>query len=618
MGQEDSIYKPAGGRVAPDPGRMNAMRRLFAQQVAAATPDGGGVDLNLLSDIVVSEYLRGSAGDGQADHLRAVLENMAQGLCLFDGAQRLIICNQRYAEIYGLSSEHVRPGTTLREIVEYRHLMKTTPAMSPAEYLLWRDQVAETNAPHDSTVELLDGRMIAIRHQPMPDGGWVSTHEDITKRLQTARDLDRLSRHFPVTGLPNRTTIAGMLQELLNRPTRNAPCTVLLLGLDGLKDVNDTMGRTAGDVLLRILSERIRNTLRPADLLGHVSASEFVVVQCEAPQPAEGFQLMRRLIEIMEQPVELDGQHVVVGVSGGLAVTIKTGQDADTLLQNASVALNRAKAEGRGRFRLFEPEMDEWMQARLSLESDLREAVASMAFEMRYQPQCDTKTRRVVGFEALLRWKHRVRGAVDPGLFIPLAEEIGLIGRIGEWTLQQACFEASHWPSEIGIGVNLSPFQLKDPNLPHIVAAALQQTGLLPSRLQLEITETSLMADRAAAALILAGLRETGVSIAIDDFGTGYSSLSHLPNLPFDTIKIDRSFVVKLGEGEAHDAIMRAILGLSASLGASCTAEGVETEGQLAFLAREGCAKVQGYLLGYPLLASEIHALLLPALAGCN
>ena len=589
----------AGQRIAPESSTANAMRRRLARQVAAATPENGGVDPSVLSDGVAAHAVQ----------FRAVLENMAQGLCLFDKKQQLIVCNHRYAEIYGLSAEHVRPGATLREIVEQRYLKKTTPAMSPAEYLLWRDQVEQANEPHDSTVELLDGRMIAIRHQPMPDGGWLATHEDITARLQTARDLAHLSRNSAVTGLPNRATITDLLQEVLNRPTRLAPCAVLLLGLDGMKDVNDTMGRRVGDAMLRILSERVRNSLRPADLLGHVSVSEFIVVQCEASQPAAGLELMRRLIDVVGQPVDLEAQQMVVGVNGGIAVGTGSGLQAETLLQNSSVALNRARAEGRDQFRLFEPQMDDWMQARRSLESDLRETVASMAFDMRYQPQFDTKTKRVVGFEALLRWEHRLRGPVDPGVFIPLAEEIGLIGRIGEWTLQQACVEASRWPDHIGIAVNLSPFQLKA-NLPDMVATALRQSGLSASRLELEITETSMMTDRPTAALILAGMRGTGVKVAIDDFGTGYASLSHLSDLPFDTIKIDRSFVAKLGEGKAHDAIVQAIIGLSATVGASCTAEGVETEAQLTFLARENCTKVQGYLLGLPLLASEIPAIL--------
>ena len=585
------------------------MGRRLVRQVAAATPENGFVNPSVLCDTVAAPSSRALAGGDHAVQFQAVLDNMAQRLCLFDEKQQLIVCNHRYAEIYGLSAEHVRPGATLREIVEQRYLKKTTPAMSPAEYLLWRDQVEQANEPHDSTVELLDGRMIAIRHQPMPDGGWLATHEDITARLQTARDLAHLSRNFAVTGLPNRATIADLLQEVLNRPTRPASCAVLLLRLNGMNDVNDTMGRRAGDAMLRILSERVRNTLRPADLLGHVSVSEFIVVQCEAPQPAAGFELMRRLINVVGQPVELEGQQMAVGVNGGIAVGIGSGLQAETLLQNSSIALNRARAEGRDQFRLFEPQMDDWMQARRSLESDLREAVVSMAFDMRYQPQFDTKTKRVVGFEALLRWEHPVRGPVDPGVFIPLAEEIGLIGRIGEWTLQQACVEASRWPDQIEIAVNLSPLQLKA-DLPEMVSTALGQSNLLASRLEIEITETSMMADRPTAALILGKIRDTGVRIAIDDFGKGYASLSHLSDLPFDTIKIDRSFVAKLGEGKAHDAIVRAIIGLSATVGASCTAEGVETEAQLTFLARENCTKVQGYLLGHPLAAPEIPAIL--------
>ena len=592
---------------------MTAMRHLFASQLAGATRADGSVDQEALSAIVTGFYTRARAAS-QADAARfsAVLENMAQGLCFFDSEQRLIVCNQRYAEIYGLRPEHVAPGTTLRDIVEQRYLAGSTPAMTTAEYLQWRDKVAEGDRPHDSVLQLQNGRAIGIRHQPMPGGGWVATHEDITERRETERQLAHLELHHAVTGLPNRTLLAAQLQEALGRASATAPCAALALSLDGFRAVNDTFGRTVGEGLLRAMAERLRQRLRPGDLLGQPGGNEFVIVQSDLAQPAEATRLAEQLLTLVAEPAVVDGQRLVASASIGIAVAFAAGLDADTFMKNANIALQRAKTEGRGRYRLFEPAMDEMVQARRLLELDLREAVGRMAFELHYQPQFDIRTRQVTGFEALLRWTHPVRGAVPPGAFIPVAEEIGLIGQIGEWVLRQACADAASWPERISVAVNVSALQLNDGALPGIVADALRHSGLAPSRLELEITESRMVENTASAGAMLSQLRAGGVRIAMDDFGTGYSSLSYLPSLSFDKIKIDRSFVMKLGQAPAHAAIVRAIVNLCSSLGVACIAEGVETEAQLAILALEGCAMAQGNLLGRPSPARAIAGLLRP------
>lgn len=595
----------------PDPATAPALQALLARHLAEFTRPDGSFDQHALLTVLTESNARAlTASQAHAVQFRAVLENMAQGVCLFDGEQRLIVCNHHYAEIYGLRAEHVQTGTTLRDIVEQRYQARTTPAMSPAEYLQWRDEVGQSQQPHTSVVELQDRRVIAIRHQPMPDGGWVATHEDITDRLETERQLGYLARHDVVTGLPNRTMLAEQLKEVLSRTSRMAPCAVLSLSLDGFRAVNDTLGRQVGDELLRIMAGRLRKHLCHTDLLGSQGANEFVIVQCGAGQPEAAVRLAEALLELIGEPSKIEGQQVVVKPSIGIAMAFTAGQDADALIKNADVARQWAKTDACGHFRLFEPEMDDVVQTRRRLEIDLRDAVSHMSFQIHYQPQFNLRARRMSGFEALLRWNHPVRGSVLPAGFIPLAEEIGLIGRIGRWVLEQSCAQAASWPDDMSVAVNVSAVQLQDGTLPSVVAAALCSSGLSPSRLELEITETCMVENASTAAAMLNEIRATGVRIAMDDFGTGYSSLSSLPTLPFDKIKIDRSFISKLGEGPAHTAIVRAIVDLCASLGVTCIAEGVETVEQLAMLHHENCNEVQGFLLGRPVPAQDVPSML--------
>ena len=588
-----------------------ALLALFARQFTEATRSDGSLDRDALLTAVTEFTARAlTASQAQTVQFRAILENMAQGFCLFDSEQRLIVCNHRYAEIYGLRAEHVQPGATLRDIVEHRYQVQTTPAMPWAEYLQWRDEVGQSQQPHTSVVELQDRRMIAIRHQPMPGGGWVATHEDITDRLETERRLGYLARHDVVTGLPNRAMLAEQLKDVLSHTSRTVPCAVLSLSLDGFRAVNDTLGRQVGDLLLRTMAGRLRQHLCHTDLLGLQGTNEFVIVQCGAAQPESAIRLAELLLQLIGEPSTIKGQQVVVKPSIGIVTASMAGQDADALIKSADVARHWAKTDARGHFRLFEPEMDDAVQTRRRLEMDLRDAVSRMAFQIHYQPQFNLRACRMSGFEALLRWDHPVRGSVLPAGFILLAEKIRLIGRIGQWVLEQACVQAASWPDGMSVAVNVSAVQLQDGTLPSVVAAALRRSGLSPSRLELEITETCMVENASTAAAMLNEIRATGVRIAMDDFGTGYSSLSSLPTLPFDKIKIDRSFVSKLGKGPAHTAIVRSIVDLCTSLGVTCIAEGVETEEQLAMLHRENCNEVQGFLLGRPAPAQDVPSML--------
>ncbi len=548
----------------------------------------------------------------------AALENMSQGLCFFDGAQRLIISNRRYAEMYRISPEDLKPGTHLCEIVDRRFEAGSFPAMTRAEYLAWREKVAVSNVPNDSVVELRDGRTFAIRHQPMPDGGWVSTHDDITEQRRTETRIAHMARHDALTGLANRVLLHERLEEALARAKRADPCAVLFLDLDHFKAINDSQGHPAGDRLLRAVATRMRQLVREIDTIARIGGDEFAIIQESVRQPADATALAARLVEELSRSFELDAQPVTVAVSVGIAVAPEDGADADTLLKNADIALYRAKAEGRCRYRFFEPAMDALIERRRTLERDLRHAISAGEFVLHYQPVIRLESRTVSGFEALIRWNHPTRGLVSPAEFIPFAEETGLITEIDEWVLETACHEAAAWPDTLAVAVNLSPAHFLSGGVVAAVSAALAEAGLAPGRLEIEITESLMIENSEATLSSLRRLRALGVSISMDDFGTGYSSLGYLRNFRFDKIKIDQSFIRELSCRADSIAIVRAVTGLCTSLGMTTIAEGVETEEQLAALSAEKCTEVQGYLFSRPRPASDVPALLSlfdPALA---
>jgi len=460
----------------------------------------------------------------------------------------------------------------------------------------------------------LGDRLVEAALAPLSSGGFALTFEDVTELLRGAA----LARQEPLTGLCNRVGLHDRLDAALAEAGRSdAPLAVLMLDLDRFKAVNDTLGHPVGDALLRKVAERLRKATRSGDVVARLGGDEFAIIQgapssgAEQPQAAEA--LARRLVDLVGRTYVVDGHMLNVGVSVGVALSPADGRSADDLLKHADLALYRAKAEGRGTYRFFEPAMNAQMQARRSLEIDLRRALALKQFDLAFQPQIQLETGQVVGFEALLRWNHPERGPVSPALFIPLAEEIGLIVGIGEWALRTACREAAGWTQPASIAVNLSPVQFRGGRLVETVMHVLAQTGLDPARLELEITEGALLENTDSVLDVLNGLRALGVKISMDDFGTGYSSLSYLQKFPFDKIKIDQSFVRGM-EGNAEcGAIVRAIARLGASLGMRTTAEGVETATQLDAIRAEGCTEVQGYLTGRPMPAAQAAALLIPS-----
>ncbi len=432
---------------------------------------------------------------------------------------------------------------------------------------------------------------------------------DLRERSQAT--IAHLAHHDALTDLGNRLLFHKQLSDaVVHRRRHGGELAVLFIDLDGFKTINDTLGHGMGDSLLKMLASRLRNALRESDKVGRLGGDEFAIIQVGDGQPGNAAALATRLIEVVGEPFQIDDQRLVIGASIGIAVADDDYQDAEQLLRAADLAMYRAKAEGRGRFRFFEPEFDRQVKERRELEAALRAAIAQDALDIHYQPLVNLQTNRISGFEALSRWEDPQRGFVAPSVFIPLAEEVGLIDIIGKRVLMRACAEAARWPGNITVAVNLSAAQFQSEQLVCVVKEALAASGLAPGRLAVEITESIFLKDSEANLVVLAQLGELGVKISMDDFGTGYSGLGYLHSFPFNKIKIDQSFVRDLATSQSSAAIVRAVCGLARSFGASTTAEGVETDDQLAQIRAEGCTEVQGYFFSRPLPASEIPALL--------
>jgi diguanylate cyclase (GGDEF)-like protein len=567
---------------------------------------GGGAYFALR--VLPLRILDRTVGELETQNFRfaAALDNMSHGLTMFDGEQRLVVSNQRYRELYGLPPELTRPGTPLLKIAEYRASQEARAPETPEDYMRNLVSFSTEDYARTSVFELKDGRFVAATRNPMPGGGWVAAHEDVTEQRQAAARIAYLVHHDALTHLPNRLLLQERLSEELQHAAPGQSLAVLCLGLDRFKEINDTLGHRLGDALLKQAAERVQACIRETDIAARVGGDEFTVVQIGRRQPAASTSLASRLIEKLGAPYEIDGHQVAVGASIGVAIAPQDGTDADRLIRSADIAMHRAKADGRGTYRFFEADMNNRMQARRQLEIDLRKALTNREFELHYQPLLSLDNDEITGFEALLRWNHPERGRVSPADFIPLAEETGIIVSMGEWVLRQACTDAVSWPEHIKVAVNLSPVQFKGHGLVLSVFSALSTSGLAPNRLELEITESVLMEDTDAALAMLHQLRSLGVSIAMDDFGTGYSSLSYLQRFPFDKIKVDRSFVMGLGHNTSSIAVLRAVASLGTSLSVLTTAEGVETEQQLTAVRAEGISQIQGYLVSPPRPASEI------------
>jgi diguanylate cyclase (GGDEF)-like protein len=543
----------------------------------------------------------------------AALKNMVQGLALYDREQRLIVSNERYASMYGLAPEQIRPGIELREVLQLRAANGVYEGATPAEYVARRMCKPEAKSQCSCKLKLNDGRSMSLVCTPMPDGGFLVTHEDITERQAAEARIAHMARYDSLTDVPNRLMLGERLQECLPGVRRGGTLAVHCLDLDRFKEVNDELGHRLGDALLVAVAERLRASIRHSDMVARVGGDEFVVVQQPAPDPSAAAALAARLIDEIGKPFTLGEQRIEIGASIGIAMAPGDGETAEALMRQADLALYRAKCSERGTYRFFEPGMNEAMLLRRDVERNLRKAMQQNELELHFQPLMNLETSRMTGCEALVRWRHPERGMIPPNVFIPIAEETGLIHALGEWILLAACREACNWPGGMSVAVNVSPVQFRSRNIAEMVERALAETGLAPRRLEIEVTESLLIQDSDSTRANLLRLKELGVRIALDDFGTGYSSLSYLRSFPFDKIKIDRSFITDMvASGPSALAIVRAVTQLARSLDMTTTAEGIETEEQLAMVRAEGCTEAQGYLLGKPMRAADVRQVLAP------
>jgi diguanylate cyclase (GGDEF)-like protein len=549
-----------------------------------------------------------------ADELRrqaaissAALDNMAQGLSMYDDEDRLITHNRRYRELYDVPDDLLSEGSPLSEVFEF--LVSTGRFPGTEDYY-----AAETRGSSEKAglteVHLGNGRIVEIQRQPLPGGGWVATHEDVTEKRQASLRIAYLAAHDVLTGLANRATFAERLKAAAKSARRGRRFAVHSIDLDRFKEVNDTLGHPVGDEILKEVAGRLGALVREGDLVTRLGGDEFAVLQSGIDGSEDAAALAARAVEALGEPFQFDGHTVAIGASIGISIAPDDGLDADALLKMSDVALYRAKSDSRGSFRFFEQGMDKRLRERRELETDLRTAIQEGQFEVHYQPLLDVESGRIGSFEALVRWRHPTRGLVQPLDFIPIAEESGLIIPIGEWVLRQACRDASTWPEEVGVAVNLSAAQFKRGDLLAMATNALAAACLAPERLELEITESVLLHDEAWVRSVLERLTALGVRIAMDDFGTGYSSLSYLRSFPFSKIKIDSSFVADLGGASDSLAIVEATIQLARKLGMKTTAEGVETAEQMKILAAEGCSEIQGYHISRPVPAASVPGLL--------
>ncbi|MFC4255724.1 EAL domain-containing protein [Altererythrobacter xixiisoli] len=461
--------------------------------------------------------------------------------------------------------------------------------------------------PEEVRIRLDDGRLLDCMLRVLSSGGFVLSLDDVTSLVRNAE----LARRDPLTGLPNRAALREKIAETLKEACGEiGNVAILYVDLDRFKAINDSLGHAMGDALLQKVADRFRKVLHEGEFIARLGGDEFAIIQSGLPQPAAAEELSSRLVDLIARAYAINGHMLHIGASIGVAIYPGDGREAGALLRNADLALYRAKAEGRGSYRFYEPGMDERMQQRRAMEIDLRRALPLGQLHLVYQPKLNLQSNSLVGFEALIRWSHPQRGLVSPADFIPLAEEIGAIVNIGEWALREACRQAASWPKPVSVAVNLSPVQFRTGKILQTVSSALAYSRLEPSRLELEITEGALMEHSSAILGVLNGLRALGVRIAMDDFGTGYSSLGYLQKFPFDAIKIDRSFVRGIDTSAERRVIVRAITQLASALGMTTTAEGIETWAQLECVREEGCTDVQGYLTGRPLSREAARMLL--------
>ena len=543
----------------------------------------------------------------KAIELELTLEHMTQGIAMVTKDLQIPVMNRQCIELLNLPPEFLVDRPRFDDLIRYQHAhgefvhaniddnVDPLDVFGPVD-LAGKFKMYERVRP--------DGSVIEVRSTRLADGGFVRTFSDVTQRRNAQAEANKHACEDALTGLANRRVLIETIDRLTQDTSKSFG--VLCLDLDRFKNVNDTQGHAVGDQLLKAVAERLKCSLRSTDLVARLGGDEFAVVLTPIKSARTCKIVVKRLVEAIGRPYEIDGRQILIGTSIGVAVAPGDGHSTNDLLIAADLALYAAKAAGRGRYQFFANEMNEEIKARQAIEADLRVAIAEQQLELYYQPIIKLKDNTILGFEALARWNHPIRGFIPPDKFIPIAEDAGLITLLGEWALREACSQAMRWPSDIGVAVNLSPLQFGSADLVKTVATILADTGLSPARLELEITEGLLMRNTERTVSILHGLKRLGVRIAMDDFGTGYSSLSYLQSFPFDRIKVDRSFVSRLGASASGASVIKAIVEIAFASGMQTTAEGVETEAQRAGLEALGYDEAQGYLFSRPLPSAQV------------
>jgi diguanylate cyclase (GGDEF)-like protein/PAS domain S-box-containing protein len=605
---EEGKYENEGWRYRKDGSRF------WAHVVIDPIHDAAGMLMGY-AKITKDVTKEKAAADRLSDvtkNLDLALENMSQGLCLFDKDERLLLANKRYSEIFGFPQGRIRPGMSLREIVDRGVAdVYSDPEVrqTKARDIYARRRAAIQANDGGAIVEKLsNGTSVQLRYRTLPDGAWVATYEDISERLRTEEQISFLARHDNLTGLPNRPSFNNRLEADLDYARRSGgKVAVIGIDLDKFKEINDTRGHAAGDEVLMTLARRIQDCLEPDETVARFGGDEFAAAK-RFEDMSDLNDFLQRLENCLNGEIRIDGYDIKPGASLGVAIYPQDADTVEALLNNADLAMYRAKDALTETVCFYEVSMDEAARSRRLIANDLWQAVEREELELHYQVQKAVTSGNTLGYEVLLRWHHPVRGTIPPSDFIPIAEECGAILPIGEWVLRQACREAATWDNDYKIAVNLSPVQLGNADVADLVHRVLLETGLNPRRLELEITESTIIGDKERALHTLRRIKAFGVTIAIDDFGTGYSSLETLRAFPFDKIKLDRSFMSEVEASPQAKAIIRAILALGQSLRVPVLAEGVETRTQLDILLDEGCDEAQGYFLGRPVPIERIRS----------
>ena len=545
------------------------------------------------------------------DQIDTALNNITQGLMLYDPSARVVLFNRQYVELYNLSLDVIRPGRHFRDVMKHR---KETGSFE-GDTDEFCDRVLKNVADKRLTRTILttkSGRSIQLVNQPLSDGGWVATHEDVTELRRSEQRIQHLAHYDALTDLPNRVLFRERLESELQHIGRGGSFALLYIDIDQFKEINDSLGHAVGDEFLKMLAQRLTACLGDANFVARLGGDEFAVIQSPISGRADVEELVTRVFDLIREPFNCASHQLACDASIGIAMAPFDGTDIDQLIKNADLAMYEAKSSGRRTFHFFEPWMDAKARERRELALELRETIRLGGFEIHYQPIVDISDNVVRVCEALLRWNHPKKGWISPADFIPIAEETGLINDLGEWVLRNACKAAVAWPDEVKLAVNVSPVQFKSQTFALRVMQALAESGLSAGRLELEITEAVLIRDDETALAVLHQLRAIGVQISLDDFGTGYSSLSYLQRFPFDKIKIDRSFIKALSGSDESSSIVKAVVTIANARNIVTTAEGVETQQQLDQLRLLGCTQMQGWLFSAALPAPEVLEMLSP------